>query len=101
MSRRAARVDANHGEIVAEFRRLGCAVESLAGVGKGVPDLLVCAHGRNELVEVKTEKGKLTEDQARWFRKWPAPVHVVRSTEDVAQLVRWAELMSQGRKHES
>jgi len=101
MSRRAARVDANHGEIVAEFRRLGCAVESLAGMGKGVPDLLVCMHGRNELVEVKTEKGKLTEDQVKWFAKWPAPVHVVRSTEDVAQLVRWAELMSQGRKHES
>lgn len=95
MSRRAARVDANHGEIVAEFRRLGCAVESLAGVGKGVPDLLVCAHGRNELVEVKTEKGKLTEDQVKWFEKWPVTVHVVRDTLDVAMLVRWAELMSQ------
>lgn len=95
MSRRAARVDANHGEIVAEFRRLGCAVESLAGMGKGVPDLLVCMHGRNELVEVKTEKGKLTEDQVKWFEKWPVTVHVVRDTLDVAMLVRWAELMSQ------
>lgn len=97
MSRRAARVDANHAEIVAEFRRLGCAVESLAGMGKGVPDLLVCMHGRNELVEVKTEKGKLTPDQVKWFGAWPTPVHVARSTEDVAQLVRWAELMSQGK----
>lgn len=97
MTRRAARVDENHGEIVAEFRRLGCAVQSLAGMGQGVPDLLVCMHGRNELVEVKTEKGKLTPDQVKWFEAWPVTVHVVRDALDVAMLVRWAELMSQGK----
>ena len=94
MSRRAARVDANHAEIVAELRRLGCAVQSLAGEGKGVPDLMVCIYGLNEWVEVKTAKGKLTEDQVRWFGAWPTPVHIVRSTEDVAQLILkiWAKV---------
>ena len=68
--RRAAKVDGNHSEIVAEFRRLGASVQSLAAVGKGVPDLLVGYQARNILVEVKMPKGKLTPDQQAWFSAW-------------------------------
>ena len=39
--RRAARVDDNQGQIVDALRRVGCSVWSLAGVGKGFPDLAV------------------------------------------------------------
>ena len=87
--RRAARVDANHGNIVKAFRRLGCTVLSLAALGKGVPDLLVAIKGnRNVLVEVKDgEKAKLTPDQERWHALWGTPVHIVRHMGEVIALV--------------
>lgn len=44
--RRAAKVDDNQGEIVAALQRAGCSVQSLAGVGRGFPDLAVGFQGR-------------------------------------------------------
>jgi hypothetical protein len=41
--RRAAKVDANHGEIVKALRSAGCGVLDLSAVGNGCPDLLVHA----------------------------------------------------------
>lgn len=57
--RRAAKVDANQDEIVQTYRALGLSVTSLAGLGRGVPDLLVGYRGKLALVEVKQPKGKL------------------------------------------
>ena len=51
--RRAARTDDNHAEIVAALRGCGCLVQSLAAVGKGVPDLLVQRNDVLYLLEVK------------------------------------------------
>ena len=44
--RRAARTDSNHEEIVKALRAVGATVQSLAGVGHGVPDLLVGYQGK-------------------------------------------------------
>lgn len=74
--RRAARVDANHAEIVAALRDRGCLVQSLAALGHGVPDLLV-----------KAPRGKSTADQVRWQAQgWP--VTVLRSEEDAGRWLR-------------
>ena len=51
--RRAARTDDNHSEIVKALRGCGCLVQSLAAVGKGVPDLLVQRAEVLYLLEVK------------------------------------------------
>ena len=51
--RRAARTDDNHSEIVSALRGCGCLVQSLAAVGKGVPDLLVQRNDVLYLLEVK------------------------------------------------
>lgn len=81
--RRAAKVDANHAEIVAALRSLpGCGVISLAQLGDGVPDLLVSFRGHLHLLEVKDgskrpSERSLTPDQAEWHRRWPSPVAVV------------------------
>lgn len=83
--RRAARTDANQAEIVAALRKAGCQVESLAKLGRGVPDLLVGRASRLWLLEVKTKRGDLTPDQRRWHALWP--VHVVRSPEDALRAV--------------
>ena len=90
--RRAAKVDSNHRVIVQAFRALGCTVQSLAAVGKGVPDLLVGFAGLNHLVEVKVAKGKETPAQVKWAAMWRTTVHLVRSVEDVQRLVKaWAD----------
>lgn len=66
-----ARVDGNHGEIVAVLRDIGAKVQSLAAVGEGVPDLLVIYRGRPHLLEIKDgakppSARRLTPDQQRW-----------------------------------
>ena len=86
--RRRARVDANHSEIVNALERCGCSVQSLASIGRGCVDLLVGAHGRNFLIEVKAEKGKVTPDQIEWAAGWKGQMAIVRSAEDAIAVVR-------------
>lgn len=73
------RTDSNQAEIVAALRQAGASVFSLHAVGRGVPDLLVGFRGNNYLLEVKSEKGKLTEDQEKWINNWRGHVAIVRS----------------------
>lgn len=91
---RAAKVDGNHSAIVDMYRDGGCSVTSLAGLGRGVPDLLVGFRGQLALVEVKTPKGKLRPLQEEFGKVWP--VRVVRSPAEAFAHVlelRGAELM--------
>ena len=85
--RRAAKVDANQAAIVEALRACGASVQSLAAVGKGVPDLLVGLRTRNYLIEVKDgskppSARKLTPDQVQWHTKWAGQVLTVTSPED-------------------
>lgn len=73
--RRAARRDANHGEIVEALRKVGCTVLDLGSVGKGCPDLLVGWAGVLTLIEVKDGskppcERELTPDQVKFHREW-------------------------------
>jgi len=72
---RAAKIDANHEQVVTALRAAGATVQSLANVGKGVPDLLVGYQGQTLLLEVKDghkppSKRALNEDQLRWHGRW-------------------------------
>ena len=83
---RAAKIDANQPDIVKALRKLGYGVQSLASVGKGVPDLLVCKGKVNVLLEVKDSKQPpskrvLTPDQIKWHREWAGRIFVVDSVE--------------------
>ena len=87
---RAAKIDANQPEIVAALRKLGYGVQSLASVGKGVPDLLVCKGKVNVLLEVKDgskppSKRVLTPEQVKWHRQWTGRIYVVEYVEDAIQ----------------
>lgn len=88
----AAKVDANHMQVVTALRAAGCLVESLASVGKGVPDLLVGYADKNQdlqfwLVEVKNgnlskSAQELTPPQIQWHSKWKGhPISIVDSAE--------------------
>ena len=85
--RRAAKVDANQGAVVAALRAAGCSVQCLHAVGGGVPDLLVSRSlpfGRADtwLLEVKDgakppSERRLTPRQKEWHREWRGRVFTV------------------------
>lgn len=84
--RRAAKVDANQEQIVSALRAAGATVQSLAAIGKGVPDLLVAFRDGMHLLEVKDgakppSARALTDDQVRWHSAWGCAVHVVHTPE--------------------
>ena len=96
--RRAARVDANHAEIVETLLSVaGVSIHSLAALGRGCPDLLVGAEGKSFLVEVKDgskypSDRTLTPDQEKWIRKWTgSPVKIIM---DEGEALRWARSIS-------
>jgi Holliday junction resolvase len=92
MPRRAAKVDANHTEIVKGLRQSGCTVLDLSAVGKGCPDLLIGRCGYNLLMEVKDgskpkSARKLTGDQIAFFAKWRGNVQVVKSLQEAIDII--------------
>jgi hypothetical protein len=90
MTTNISRVDANQGQIVSALRQAGCQVVSLAAVGHGIPDIMVCNHGEIYLLEVKGAKGKLTRDQVLFHSAWP--VAIVRT---VTQALREVGVVAQ------
>jgi hypothetical protein len=86
---RAARVDQNHDQVVIALRAAGATVQSLAGVGKGVPDLLVGFCGQTLLMEIKDgfkppSARLLTKDQLRWHGSWKGGALAVVDSPDAA-----------------
>jgi len=75
------KVDANQNAIVDALLAAGCAVQSLAMCGAGVPDLLVAAHGQLYLLEVKQPGEKLTPYQRTWRQFWPIEAPIVETPE--------------------
>ena len=73
--RLAAKTDANQTQVISALRAAGAQVQSLAAVGKGVPDLLCKYQGTFYLIEVKDgrktpSQRKLTDDQVKWHGEW-------------------------------
>lgn len=81
------RNDANHAEIVKALRKAGVAVKSLAGVGGGMPDLLVAFRKVTALVEVKVPGEKLRPSQETFINGWPGVVCVVTTPEEAVLAV--------------
>ena len=95
--RRSAKVDKNQPEIVEAMRRYGASVTSMAGLGKGVPDLLVGHAGKTAIVEIKdgslppSARG-LTLDQQIWHAEWRGgTLAVVCDVESAIRVLRVME----------
>ena len=90
---RAARIDANHEQVVLALRTAGATVQSLAATGKGVPDLLVGFQGKTLLMEIKDgrkapSERRLTEDQLKWHGAWRGgPLAVVDSPDAALRML--------------
>lgn len=90
--RRAAKIDANQDQVVGALRTAGATVQSLAAIGKGVPDLLVSFRDGMYLLEVKDgakppSARALTDDQVRWHAAWGCAVHVVHNPEEALKAI--------------
>ena len=90
---RRGRIDKTQAEIVSALRSVGATVQSLADVGKGVPDLLVGYRNVTLLFEVKGTASirrhppdGLLPDQKRWHAAWSgSPVQIVTDTTDALE----------------
>ncbi len=91
--RRAAKVDANHGDVVQGLIDFGASVTSLAAVGNGCPDLLVGFKGCNVLLEIKDgslppSARKFKPKQKTWHAAWRGKAHVVNSLEEALYILK-------------
>lgn len=82
-----AKRDSNQKDIVSALETIGCSVLLLHRVGDNCPDILVGYRGCNFLMEIKTEKGALTEGQKEFRELWRGSTFVVRSPEEAIAAV--------------
>lgn len=88
-ARRACRKDSHHDELSKAARRLGWFVVDTYQVAQyipGWPDAVWAKRGRTVLVEYKTERGQLTDDEGLFGALWPDEWVVVRSVDDVVRV---------------
>ena len=92
--RRAARVDANHTEIIATLRTLGWYVHDTSRLGGGFGDAVAARRGKLRMIEIKNganapSRRKLTpaEKKARaGFAEAGVEVHIITSTVEAEAL---------------
>lgn len=87
--RRAARTDANQGEIQRALEAIGARVLYI----KEPVDLLVGFRKRNVLLEVKTDAGRMTKAQEAFFATWNGEAHIVHDVQSALEAVCGKEAM--------
>jgi len=80
-----AKRDKTEGPIVDLLKKVGFTVQPLSS--HNVPDLLLGYRGKNYLVEVKSEKGKLSNGQKEWHLCWNGQVDVLYSVDDAQKFI--------------
>lgn len=91
--RKRGRVDDNQKAICECFRKLGASVVITSNIGDGMSDIVVGAHGKSCLVEIKDgdkppSARALTEDERRFHDNWQGSIAVVENELDCYQLLR-------------
>ena len=88
--RRAAKVDANQGEIVKTFRGLGWYVLIISQL-KNCCDIIVSKNGRTVAVEIKDgskppSAQKLSDGELKFKNEWQGEYALVKSIDDVIRI---------------
>jgi hypothetical protein len=91
--RRAARTDANHGEIIKTFRNMGFSVADTSRLGDGFPDCVIARNGLTAMVEIKDgtkppSERELTPKEIIFRDKWRGDYYVVESEQDALVIGR-------------
>ena len=64
------KVDKNQTAVVKELRENGYSVGLTSKLGQGFPDFVVGKDGMTLLVELKSDGGRLTEDEVKFIDSW-------------------------------
>lgn len=82
--RRAARTDSNQADIIQGLREIGARVYYI----KEPMDLIVGYRKKTVILEIKTEEGRMTRQQAEFLAEWDGgPAFVVRNREEAINLI--------------
>lgn len=81
------KTDANQRLIVDGLRRAGASVYITSDVGRDFVDLVAGFRGRNYLIEVKTETGKLTPGQRLFHDTWNGHIAIVRNLDEALRII--------------
>ena len=95
---RARRVDANHGEVINAFRKLGFAVADTSRLGGGFPDAVISRKNKTALVEIKDGKKVpsarlLTKPERDFMDGWKGIYLLVENLKQVESIsIEWGKL---------
>lgn len=95
---RAKRVDANHGEIIKAFRKLGFAVFDTSSIGNGFGDCVISRQMKTAVIEIKDgEKPpsarELTPAEKKFRAGWNGIYFIVESLKDVERIANdWGRM---------
>lgn len=90
--RRAARVDGNHGEVIAALRAAGCRVHDTSRLGGGFPDTVVATPaGVLLMIEIKDgslppSRRRLTPAEEEFFATFAGHCVIAESAEEALAL---------------
>jgi hypothetical protein len=84
--RKYGKKDANQNPIVDALEKAGCSVTDMSEFGDGFSDLFVTRARVHYLIEIKTDRGKLTDPQIRFHVKHD-PVFTVRTIDEAFRAV--------------
>ena len=88
----AKKIDKNQPQLIKELKAAmpEASVENLSAQGKGMTDILVGWKGLSIPMEIKGDKGRLTQAQKDFFARYQGHAVVVRnSTEAAAEIARY------------
>jgi Holliday junction resolvase-like predicted endonuclease len=77
--RRAAKKDDNHDLVTGPLKKIGFSILETYRLGEDAPDFICAFQGITAVVEVKTQKGKLTGGQKKFGQQWRG-LHIVART---------------------
>ena len=83
----AKRTDANHQQMIDDFRDLGFFVVDTHELGRGFGDLVVWSPRTKWLpIEIKSPGGSLNARERQFHALCPGPIAIVRTRDDVLKL---------------
>jgi Holliday junction resolvase len=85
MNRRAAKRDDAEKPIIKALEQAGVSVVQLSD--RAIPDLLCGWNEANYLIEVKTGKAKLNDDQSEFFKTWKGQKGLARTPQEALQII--------------
>jgi hypothetical protein len=80
--------DANQSDIVKTLEQIpGLKVFDLGAVGDDFPDIIIGYKGVNYLVELKTERGRVSAGQDTFNKEWTGQTDICRSLDEILELI--------------